>query len=60
MKKMFVALIIGLAMGYYWGYGEGSTGMPSIAIRGLNHFGASKVKAAQEAREKGVEDASKP
>lgn len=60
MKKMFVALIIGLAMGYYWGYGEGSTGVPSVVARTLDHFGASKVKAAQEAREKGVEEASKP
>jgi hypothetical protein len=60
MWKLLVALIIGLAMGYYWGYDEGSSGKPSIVARSLDHFGTSKLKAAQEAREKRVEDASKP
>jgi hypothetical protein len=60
MWKLLVVLIIGLAMGYRWGYDEGSTGKPSIVARTLDHFGMSKIKAAQEAREKRVEDASKP
>jgi len=60
MWKVLVALIIGLGLGYRWGYGEGSTGKPSVAARTLDHFGASKLKAAEEAREKRVEEASKP
>jgi hypothetical protein len=60
MKRFVVALIVGLIMGYTWGYGEGSDGKPSIVARTLDRFGTSKVKAAQEAREKRVEDASKP
>jgi hypothetical protein len=60
MKKLLVALIIGLAMGYYWGYDEGSSGKPSIVARSLGHIGPSKLKAAQEERDKRVEEASKP
>jgi hypothetical protein len=60
MKKLLVALIIGLAMGYYLGYDEGSNGKPSIVARSLGHFGTSKLKAAQEERDKRVEEASKP
>lgn len=60
MWKLLFAIIIGLGLGYYWGYGEGSNGKPSIVARSLDHFGTSKLKAAEEAREKRVEDASKP
>ena len=60
MKKVLVALIIGLAAGYHWGYDEGSGGKPSIALRVLDKFGASKLKSAQEAQDKRVEEASKP
>jgi hypothetical protein len=60
MWKLLIVLIVGLAMGYRWGYDEGSNGRPSIVVRTLDHFGTSKLKAAQEARDKRVEDASKP
>ena len=60
MKRVIVALIIGVAMGYRWGYGEGTEGRPSIVTRTLDRFGTSKVKAAQEAQEQRVRDASKP
>lgn len=60
MKKLLVALILGLAMGYHWGYDEGSDGKASIALRVLDKFGASKLRNAQDARDKRVEEASKP
>ena len=60
MKKAIVALILGLAAGYHWGYGEGSDGKASIALRVLDKFGATKLKNAQEARNQRVEEASKP
>jgi hypothetical protein len=59
MKKLVVALILGVAAGYHWGYNEGSDGKPSIVARSLDHFGHSKIKAAQEANEKRIQDASK-
>ena len=60
MKRVILALIIGVAMGYRWGYSEGTGGRPSVVTRTLDRFGTSKVKAAQEAQEKRVQDASKP
>ena len=60
MKRVILALIIGVAMGYQWGYREGNTGLPSIVSRTLDRFGTSKVKAAQEAQERRVQEASKP
>ncbi|HTI64625.1 MAG TPA: hypothetical protein VL524_13950 [Gemmatimonadaceae bacterium] len=60
MRWLILALLVGLAMGYHWGYDEGSAGKKSIAMRTLDRFGTSKVKEAQEAREKRVEEASRP
>lgn len=60
MKRVIASLIIGLALGYSWGYREGKAGLPSVAWRTLDHFGASKIKAAQDAREARAEEASKP
>jgi hypothetical protein len=57
---MIAALIAGLALGYSWGYGEGTRGMPSIAARTLDRFGASKMKTAQNNRDKSIQDASRP
>lgn len=60
MKRIIVALILGVVMGYRWGYVEGWDGRPSIVSRTLDRFGTSKVKAAQEAQEKRVQEASRP
>lgn len=60
MKRLVVALILGLAMGYNWGYDEGTAGKESVVARALDHFGTSKVKAAEEARERQVDAASRP
>jgi hypothetical protein len=60
MKRVVLALIIGLALGYKWGYGEGTDGKPSVVARTLDRFGTSKVKAAQEAQERRVQEASRP
>jgi hypothetical protein len=60
MKRVILALIIGVAVGYKWGFGEGTDGRPSIVERTLDRFGTSKVKAAQEARQRRVDEASRP
>lgn len=59
MKRVIVAVIIGLAMGYRWGYDEGSGGKPSVVARTLDRFGTSKIKAAQEEHEKRIQEATK-
>jgi hypothetical protein len=60
MKRVILALLVGLAMGYGWGYGDGNDGKPTIVARTLDRFGTSKIKAAQDAREKRVDEASRP
>ena len=60
MKRMVVALLLGLAVGYNWGFGEGTEGRPSVMSRTLERFGTSKVKAAQDARNKRVNELTKP
>jgi hypothetical protein len=60
MKRLIIGLILGLAMGYHWGYDEGSHGKDSVVARTLERFGTSKIKAAQDAQNKRVDEASKP
>jgi hypothetical protein len=60
MKRVLLALIVGVVLGYTWGFGEAADGQPSIVARTLDMFGTSKVRAAQEARERRVQEASTP
>ena len=60
MKRILLALLVGLAAGYHWGYGDGNDGRPSIVSRTLDHFGASRVRDAQAADDKRVDEAGKP
>ncbi|HEX7020900.1 MAG TPA: hypothetical protein VF159_12860 [Gemmatimonadaceae bacterium] len=60
MRLFVLALIIGLAVGYHWGYGDASGGKNDVATRVLDHFGASKLRQENATTEKRIEDASKP
>ena len=60
MKRFIVALLAGLAMGYHVGYGDARIGRDSIFTRTLDRFGTSKIRAAQAAQERRVQEASKP
>ena len=44
MKALILGLIIGLAIGYFWGFGEAAAGKPNVAQRVLNKFGVETVK----------------
>jgi hypothetical protein len=60
MKPLIVGLLLGLAIGYWQGFGDGKTGRDNVAVRALNAFGVSKIKAAEDARARGVDEASRP
>ena len=60
MKRVILALIVGVALGYNWGFGEGTDGKPSVVTRTLERFGTAKVKAAQDAHNKRIDEAGKP
>ena len=60
MKPLVVGLLLGLAVGYWQGFGEGRAGKQNVAVRVLNAFGVGKIKAAEDARAKRTEEASRP
>jgi len=60
MRRLVAALILGVAMGYHWGFDEGSAGKPSIVARALDKFGASKIQEAQDEHNRRVNEAMKP
>ena len=60
MKRLILALVVGLAMGYNWGYSDGTGGRASIVSRTLDRFGASKLRAASERNDRRIDEAGKP
>lgn len=60
MKPLIVGLLLGLAVGYWQGFGDGKKGRDNVAVRVLNAFGVGKIKAAEESRERMREEASRP
>lgn len=60
MKRLIVALMVGLAMGYHYGYDDGNLGRDSVVKRALDRFGTSKLKRAQAEHDRRVDEASKP
>jgi hypothetical protein len=60
MRRFVFALIIGVAMGYHWGFDEGSAGKESIVARTLERFGTKTIREAQEAHGRRIDEAMKP
>ncbi len=60
MIRLIAAVIVALIVGYSWGYGDGTKGNGTVFERTLEKFGTEKVRAAQDARERRVQDAIKP
>ena len=60
MKRIIVALLVGLAAGYHYGFDDATEGRESIVSRTLNRFGTSKIRNAQAAQERRVQEASRP
>jgi hypothetical protein len=57
VKTLILGLIIGLAAGYFWGYGEAAAGKASVGRRVMVKFGASTVERTHRRREAAVESA---
>jgi len=60
MKPLLFGLVLGLAVGYWQGWGDGKSGRDNVAVRALNAFGVSKIKAAEESRARSRDEASRP
>lgn len=44
MKGLIFGLLIGVAVGYQWGWKEGYAGKDHVATRVLNSFGADRLR----------------
>jgi hypothetical protein len=60
MKRIIVALLVGLAAGYHYGFDDATTGRESIVQRTLDRFGTSKIRNAQAAQDRRIQEASTP
>jgi uncharacterized membrane protein YjjP (DUF1212 family) len=62
MMKFGITFILGMAVGYAYGYQQGETGQPSVVQRIVGSVSgtAYKVKADQERRERVADSVSAP
>ena len=62
MLKFVIAFILGMSIGYAYGYQEGDSGQPSILQKVVGKMSgtAYKVKADQDRREKALDSATAP
>jgi hypothetical protein len=57
VKTLILGLIIGLAVGYFWGYGEAAAGKAHVARRVMVKFGASAVERGNRRMEAAIDSA---
>jgi hypothetical protein len=55
VKGLIFGLILGLASGYFWGYGEGVAGKPHVARRVVSKFGVSTVERTHRRMEAAID-----
>ena len=55
MKTLILGLIIGVAAGYFWGFGDAAPGRPSVAQRVLIKFGVETVKGSHRRLEAAID-----
>ena len=58
MIKLAIVFVVGLGLGYTYGYREASAGERSIMARVFDSFGASKIKEHQEQRDRATDAVS--
>jgi len=59
MKTLVLGLIVGVAAGYFWGFGDGAAGRPSIAQRVMTKFGAETVKRGNRRIEAAIDSTTR-
>lgn len=55
MFKLLLALLVGLGIGYSYGYREAASGAPSVMQRTMVKFGVYKVQEDQRRRERATD-----
>ncbi|MFN2567266.1 MAG: hypothetical protein ABR499_19900 [Gemmatimonadaceae bacterium] len=59
MRTLILGLIIGLAAGYFWGFGDAAAGKPSVAQRVLAKFGVETVKRGNRRIEAAIDSTTR-
>ena len=57
MKTLILGLIVGVAIGYFWGFRDAASGKPNVAQRTMNKFGAETVKRGNRRMEAAMDSA---
>ena len=55
MKTLILGLVVGLAAGYYWGFGDAAAARRNIAHRVIDKSGAETVKQGNRRIEAAIE-----
>ena len=58
MIKLAIVFVVGLGLGYTYGFREAQRGERSIMSRVFDSFGATKIREHQEQRERAVDAVS--
>jgi hypothetical protein len=57
VKTLILGLVLGLGLGYFWGFGDAAAGRPDIARRTLNTFGVATIKRGNRRVEAAIDSA---
>jgi len=55
MKTLILGLIIGVAGGYFWGFGDAKAGRQNVAQRVVGKFGVETVKRGNQRIEAAID-----
>ncbi len=59
MKTLILGLIVGLAVGYFWGYGDASAGRASVVRRTLSKFGVTMIQRGNRRIEAAIDSTTR-
>jgi hypothetical protein len=55
VKTLILGLIVGLAFGYFWGFGDAAAGRTNVARRALNRFGVTTIERTHRRKEAAID-----
>jgi hypothetical protein len=59
MKALILGLIVGLTVGYVWGFGDAAAGRPNVARRTMNRFGVRTIERGNRRIEAAIDSTTR-
>jgi hypothetical protein len=59
MRGYLFILLVGLALGYAWGFRDAHAGRPSVAVRAVNSLGVDRVRRANASYQQAMLDTTR-